>query len=1126
MSALIRLLFAVALLIGAPAEAGEPVAVRVGEHPGFSRLVFDWGKPVGTRLDQEPGRATLRFDRPAELDLSRYRADPPPEILRIEVVPDGQGLTVRLSIPKEAKLRLFQDRGKVVLDVLKPGTRADAPAAEPGDWRRRQAAKQRPPKVLRSKPEPAAAAPVPVPRPARKADRPDAVAAAPVPHPDGPAPGKAPIPLLAPSLTGSSAPEAQGAGAKESGAKGQAPAARGAAKVVTKARAEATAPPIPRPKPEVAPTVRTPAGGRASGGEPVAGRPAGQAPAGRATGAAPAGGAPASLAAAEADQTAVTDKTPVSADPAPVVIETTPAPARSAELYAPVMLRFAWDGAVAAAAYRRGGYLWLVFDRPPPGDLSRRIAKVAPQLAPVAQYALSGATVIRLTAPPAWGARLTREDSAWIVDLWSQAALADNAIVVEVDARGGPAQVLFHVTGAGRPLWFTDPVLGDRIAVVPVSVSGQGLSARREFLQFRALATSQGVVLQPLSESIEIAVTAKGVRVRDSEGLIVSYGSTLALLASNVRTPPKGPRLFDLEAWRRGGKASFTSNKQALQKAVPQAPDRKINAARLELARFYFAHGLAAEALGVLGLRETEDPRLATDPETRLMKGASEFLIEDYEAAADTLFDPALAGEWEAALWRAAMAAVSLDWSAAATGFAGTEALIADYPHQVRSRLRLLAAEAYLGIADTEGADRYLAQVRRDEPSHAEVAQIAFLVARRLQLEGDVAGAEELWRKVAESNHLPSRTRARLALVDLGLENGSITLEQGIEELERLRFAWRGDRFEFALLQRLGDIYIARHDYRRGLRALRQAASHFPKSERSHAVAQRMREVFADLYLGDAGTGLPPLRALALYEEFKELTPVGARGDEVITRLADRLVEVDLLDRAAVLLDSQVRYRLAGVPKARVGTRLALIRLLDREPAKAIAGLDLSEIPNLPEDLARRRRYLKVRALSALGRRDEALALLGADDSADGLRLRADILWAQRNWTATALVLARLAPARPPADRPITEAESQTLVSLAVALTLAGERDKLIELGKRFKAAMAAGSQRDTFALLVGDLEPGKVKSIAERLAQVDQVRAFMASYRERLQQAGPGQRNRPAVRATRTDPRGPPRRA
>ena len=56
---------------------------------------------------------------------------------------------------------------------------------------------------------------------------------------------------------------------------------------------------------------------------------------------------------------------------------------------------------------------------------------------------------------------------------------------------------------------------------------------------------------------------------------------------------------------------------------------------------------------------------------------------------------------------------------------------------------------------------------------------------------------------------------------------------------------------------------------------------------------------FDSLFLAGKGDALPAIDALALFYDFRELTPIGRRGDEMIRRLADRLVSVDLLDQAA-----------------------------------------------------------------------------------------------------------------------------------------------------------------------------------------------------------------------------------
>ena len=52
---------------------------------------------------------------------------------------------------------------------------------------------------------------------------------------------------------------------------------------------------------------------------------------------------------------------------------------------------------------------------------------------------------------------------------------------------------------------------------------------------------------------------------------------------------------------------------------------------------------------------------------------------------------------------------------------------------------------------------------------------------------------------------------------------------------------------------------------------------------------------------------------------------------------------VDLLDQAAALLSHQMEFRVKGAEKARVGTRLAILKLMDRRPEDALDALANSD---------------------------------------------------------------------------------------------------------------------------------------------------------------------------------------
>ena len=66
-----RLLLSLLLLLLAaePALAQLRIGVRVGDHAGYGRVVFDWPSETGYRVEEQDGRVVLRFARAAEFDL-------------------------------------------------------------------------------------------------------------------------------------------------------------------------------------------------------------------------------------------------------------------------------------------------------------------------------------------------------------------------------------------------------------------------------------------------------------------------------------------------------------------------------------------------------------------------------------------------------------------------------------------------------------------------------------------------------------------------------------------------------------------------------------------------------------------------------------------------------------------------------------------------------------------------------------------------------------------------------------------------------------------------------------------------------------------------------------------------
>jgi len=251
---------------------------------------------------------------------------------------------------------------------------------------------------------------------------------------------------------------------------------------------------------------------------------------------------------------------------------------------------------------------------------------------------------------------------------------------------------------------------------------------------------------------------------------------------------------------------------------------------------------------------------------------------------------------------------------------------------------------------------------------------------------------------------------------------------------------------------------------------------------------------------GDEGDTLPAIDALSLFYDFRELTPIGRRGDEMIRRLTDRLVSVDLLDQAAELLQHQVDHRLQGAARAQVATRLAVIYLLNHKPDKAQATLRATRTADVPNELRNQRMLLEARALSDIGRHELALEVIANIEGRETVRLRSDIYWAARRWQQAAEQIELFYGERWRDFQPLTDSERSDILRAAVGFALGEDAIGTARLREKYAGKMNEGTDRRTFTLVTGGLgtNSAEFRDVARAIAAVDTLEGFLRDMRAR----------------------------
>jgi len=762
------------------------------------------------------------------------------------------------------------------------------------------------------------------------------------------------------------------------------------------------------------------------------------------------------------------------------------------------LIRFPFDEPTAAALFRRGGRLWIVFDRIVRIDPERIIAVAGDFVRDVEQVPHDSATILRLTTIAGYNALSARDGAAWEIVLAPQLLKPELAMDVRANIGSVPS-VTVGPTLPGTPISIVDPEIGDEFQVVPVREAGDGVARRHAFPDFRLLVSIQGVAVVPVSDRVD-------VRAGDDRVIITAVGGLrLTDASARTRVLEAGTgddieRLFRFVEWRHAELGDYPAAERELMAQVEKAEPADRNAARLEVARFYLAHGLADRAAGIIDIIVERAPEMDRVPTLRALRGAGRFLMGDIAGAERDLFDRELDLEPELELWRTAIRGAQGDTRNASIELQTAERFVQDYPDTLRTRFGFLGAELSLAAHDPVASEFWLEVIGDAELTPAEIDRRRVLQAGIAAQNGEVDTAITLYDRTINGRDRLSRALAVLEKTELLLSEEDMTAAEAVDALDSLRYVWRGDSLEFRILRRLGELELAAGKFRDGLRTLKRAASNFPEHPHAPQLADDMRTLFEKLYLDGEADELAPITAIALFNEFRELAPAGAAGDAMIRRLADRLVAVDLLDQAAELLAHQVEFRLEGTEKADIGTRLAMVQLLSRKPDLALKALEDSAADGLPDALLTERRIAASRARTLLGDYDRALAGLSGLAGEDVDLLRAEIHWRSQDWKGAARVFGRLAGPLPGPDETLDAKHSRYVMNRAVAMALDGESNRLAALGETHGKAMKETPFGADFRVITAvESAPRDFAEVLKRVAMVDDFQAFMDSYRARL---------------------------
>jgi tetratricopeptide (TPR) repeat protein len=770
-------------------------------------------------------------------------------------------------------------------------------------------------------------------------------------------------------------------------------------------------------------------------------------------------------------------------------------------------ITFPWKAPLGAAVFRRGEAVWVVFDSKARLDLAAAI-RALPQYR---MQAIDGPdwVALRIAVPSDVPYSAAGVGANWTLILGPGPQAKSLQIAMARASEDGPASLAANVAGATRVIWLDDPAVGDKLAVVTALQPSKGLILRRAYVDMAALPSAQGLAIEPSAENLQVSTDGDVVRITRPDGLQLSP-PVRTRMATELELPQPAimPGLVNFDQWSSAPRG-FLDRYDALMGASANETNRQALGdksagltARLGLSRFLVGSELSYEAIGMLNLLARSHPEVLQTAEFRGLRGAANVMARRYKEAQADFSAPMLVDDPASALWRGYADARLGQWAEARQEFQTGAKAMQLFNSPWRTRFARAEAEASLHLNDFVTATDKIKYALAQPQEPLEKLATCLVYARLLEAEGSADRALPIYDAVARAPLDKLAAPALLRATQIRLYGGKLSPDKAVATLNSLRFRWRGDSTELEVIRALGQLYLAQGRYREALDALRTARQRGSDLPEAVQIAEDLQTAFRNLFLNGQADGLEPVQALGLFYDFKELTPIGADGDEMVRKLAQRLVNVDLLDQAAQLLKYQADNRLDGVPRAEVDTDLAIIQLMARHPEGAIDALNASRSTLLPTAMQQQRRMVEARAWLQLGQLDHADEILGADGSLDGVALRAEVAWKRRSWPLAGKIFEQsLGDRWKTQDGQLAPEDESKLLRAAVAYSLAQDDASLARLRDHYQGFVDKGRWPEALKVALSGVNVEQITSanFAQAISDDSAFAGWAAKMRERF---------------------------
>ena len=739
-----------------------------------------------------------------------------------------------------------------------------------------------------------------------------------------------------------------------------------------------------------------------------------------------------------------------------------------------ISLEFPISTKVASAAFEREGYFWLVFNNKENIDISSikdffMDVKIIPDKKNL---------IIRFAHNLSGEIKSESKNDKWIFKLSRNKSTLLMPITTLMEySNPGSLGLAFLVEKKADLVRVVDPDIKDYITIIPMGKVSSGIAIKRNFIDFNLPKTAQGLVVIEKSDNIKVGSHDNYVEIISSNyvsdleiGSDISDISRDALEDSIMPSTRNTKTLLPYFDGIRYLDENFSNDKAALFRAIAKSGSvEEINKNRFNLLRFFFKHNFFKEAGISLSLIERSNPKFfESNIRLRFLKGVLYALNNNNIYAVrifnDIINDPKLSKSFldEVNLW----INYNLSLQDADMGKMGyvknANKFIFTYSSKLQWKIVLAELEYLLKQKNISKQDfndiTYILDNMSNPPDiHTKYFEdsLAFFVGKYYAVKGDTNIAKGYFKKLInnwQDSH--NRSRSEFELVKIEEKTGLLSRESAIKRLEKISSLWRGGNLEYDIMLVMADFYKKDRKLVHAMRVYNYILHNFPRHSKDIDVTNNIAKLFNNIFKpGGYVEILDDFTVVSLFNEFRELTPIGSSGDQIVISIAKRLLNLDLLDSAEKLLRYQVDYRLKFDEKVSIANNLSLLYIMNDKSEKAVEILNKTDKYNYSYEEYLERLRIKAHAFIQQKKYSEVLKLISQDRSFDADLLREEVYFKEEKWNNLMPMLELKLKDKLNTKTEFGEYEAKDIVKLAIAYAMTDNKKKLNYMKNNLKIA-------------------------------------------------------------------------